>query len=223
MTNLISLVDSIVKPTTARVVYITQVEVLKKSRVDKIPTPTHLQGLQSITDGVMNLGHDYTTAVENQLTKSIQKDYPILSKTEAKTAAGHIWQTDEHPWAEVDPNYASGSIYRNKNPQKRQEEMQEFGEYKKYVKIFKDMSSKLKNVGLFDASFNLVNVTWAEQIAFFSKNPEKAGSEKQKEAGLEKEVKFRLITVTNVKYLRCGEKEYDFLNPTEKNLRELIK
>ena len=221
--KLIDLLESIDKPTTARVVYTVDADVLKKSRIDKTPTPARLQDLRSIVDGVMNLGHDYTKAVTNSLTKSIKKEFPILTNGEAQNAAGHIWETSEHPWAEVDPNYPSGNIYRNKNPHKRQEEAAQLGEYKKYVKIFKNMSSKIKDAGFFNSAGNLVTVSWEEMIAFFKKNPAAETNTKQKDAGVEKEINFRLVSIDNVKYVRVGEKEYDGLTSQDEMLRKLIK
>ena len=157
------------------------------------------------------MGNDYTKAVENQLAKSIKTEFPILTKDEAATAAGHIWQTDEN-WHEVDPAYPSGDVYRHR----------EFHD-RKYIKVFADMSSKKKDGGIFDPSTgNLVTVSWADMVSFCKKNPEKSGSKKQEEAGLDKEVKFRLIAVENVKYFRCGEVEYNVLSDVEQKLLDLI-
>lgn len=227
--SVIKIADQIVSPVTARMVIVTDVEVLKKggrvgSQFAGQPIPSKMVGLKRLVSEVVNIGNDYTQAVENQLSKSIKKDFPILTAAEAKTAAGHIWQTDEHAWAEVDPNYSSGNIYRNKDPQKRQKEIAELGEYKKYLKHYERMSSQIQKGTMFDPKTGIqVNVSWDEMVAFCQKNPEKSGSKKQEDAGLDKQVRFRLVALENIRYLRCGDLgEYNALSPQEESLLKAL-
>lgn len=188
--SLLQIVDSITRPVCARVVYVTDYETLKKGR-DGAAIPAKLQGLRRIVSRVVNIGNDYTKAVCNQIVKGGEDPKK--------------WETDAHAWAEVDPTYKSGNVYRSrKNPDQ------------KYVRIYEDMSVKGAEGSLFNpATGDLVSVSWEEMINFSKKNPESAGSQKQEDHGVAKEVKFRLVKAENVKFLQAGERVHSDLTPYE--------
>jgi hypothetical protein len=211
--NILKKIDTIKRPVTARIIYVTPYKVLKKggrkgTSFEGQPVPDKLQGLLRIVSQVCNIGHDYTKAVNNQLTKSIKNEFSVLDNMEAKEAANIIWETEEHKWAEVDSNYSSGNVY-----QKRSEPD------KKYLKIFEGMSSNdIEGLIFNPVSKKIVEISYAENIAFGEKTPYKSENLKQKEAGLEKQVKFKLVSSDNVKYLKCGDVEFDGLSDFEKEL-----
>lgn len=198
-------IDSIPSGKCVRFVMDNEVETLEKSRlvVDKtgkivvakgILTPENLSGARKITDAVVNIGNAYTKAVKRQIEK----------------AGGNpdSWVTAEHKWAEVDPRFSSGNIYRKQNDHESL-----------YLRYYTRMSNKYIKVTPYDpTTYEILTMSWEQACAWLKKDPKKSGSEKQERAGVKKQVEFRLVKLENIRYIRSKDIVYDSLTDNEREL-----
>lgn len=180
----------------ARIIAASTVRVTKKSRSDKSPAPEWMDGLTRVAMFTANVGHDYQTAVRNQVEKSGMD--PQNFQAEASNVS------------ENDPDSTNGIIRQGlKDPNQ------------KYVRVYVDMGpNKVYEERYYNAAGEDVTDKIDEQVRadFF---PKKYGSEKQMLAGAAKEVKPREYKAENILYFQMGGAIYNVLSKKIKEAFEL--
>lgn len=175
---------------TAKIIAITNVRETKKNRTTKELAPEWLIGLRRVTMSVINIGHDYTTAVKNQIEKA--------------GCDPDAWKTQKGNNVPVE-GYHNG-CYR--------QGIDKDGNLKDsfYVRIFTGM---IKSKAYEEHFITLDGVIVTNKITpdiiadYF---PLKYSAEKQAKHGSGKEVSPRDYKVESIRYLQKGDAVYNILS-----------
>lgn len=195
MKTLIETMNTIEGHGLCRIIAKTEVKLLKKGRSSTkgnvVPVPSFLEGLTRYYQIAASVGHSYSNAVKNQITKA--------------GGDASLWEIEDCKYSERDPESTNGIVRRHKE---RHEE--------KYLRYFPELMGDTRGKSFYlNAQGQDVTELITPQIeAEFFTDWVKEGSLKQaevmssQEIGLEKEVKPRNLKAENLLYLKRGEVTY---------------
>lgn len=167
------------KSLMAKVGSVTDLKLLKKSRLDGRPCPDKFLGLKKVSFFVATVGNNYEDAINNRLKKHGLENNFVANKSSVSA-----------PFP-----MSSNGIMRQGIKDENQ----------KYLRLYFQVGPNKSTESYYvDADGNVIDVSKKDQEEFFDK---KYVSKKQENAGLQKEdqVMIRDFKVESIVYFQCGD------------------
>jgi len=186
----------------AAIVTLTQVKVVKKSRITKLPTPSKFINLRKVVYATVSFHHDYQGGVQNRQIKVGSTADPFL--TEKPNGKHHYSDNGIVLQADRDDNIMYAQYYCNFNP---------------------NVKNEVIYIDEYDMQVDVTKANKGEYFYGYEVNGDKPESKKQKDGGIEKkdQIIVRAPFLESIQYFAKGEdKTFNRLSDAVKDLLNLV-